>query len=188
VDLLGEVHFGRHRMQYAFGTVYLPQPYHLPREMQARIAEGVIQREHPDPQKDFPPSGYIDRWDEGSLLVRSLAPLGDAQFIAACQECARAEDLRVHLGLTLDDIEKRWQQCQNALHALIRQTRQPAQLGTMEGDHGLGLAPSISVCLEDLDADLPDADRNGLILIGMRPVGLHLNHGGRGAIASNFGR
>jgi hypothetical protein len=77
----------------------------------------------PNPEKDFPPNGYIDRWDEEFLVARSLALVGDTQFTTACQGCARAEDLRTHLGLTPDDIEKRRQQRQNAEAEAARKKR-----------------------------------------------------------------
>ena len=47
-NLLGDVLFGPRSRQVGFGTVYLREPAHLPREWQGRLAEVVRLRENPD--------------------------------------------------------------------------------------------------------------------------------------------
>lgn len=77
----------------------------------------------PDAEKDFPQEAYLHRWDDCTVLARSLTLLGDSEFTTACKGCARAEDVQAHLGLTRDDVEKRQQERQNALAEEERKSR-----------------------------------------------------------------
>jgi hypothetical protein len=98
--------------------------------------KGAAQPTHMlDPDKSLHPSSYLDLWDDGMVFRQALAVLRDADFAAACGTCEKAEDLRRHLGLTSDEVEKRRQQrqCDHAEAARKKRTfhvaGQPFEVG-----------------------------------------------------------
>jgi hypothetical protein len=138
-----------------------------------------------DAEKDFPPSGYLERWDDGGLLARSLALLDDAQFNAACEGCARVEDVQAHLGLARHDVEKRQQQRQSDQAEAARKMRTfQVAGGTFEvgkDDYGAllsRLGGSVSL------ANAPDLKSDSFTALAV-PVPGHKSRGGSGGFGKS---
>ena len=138
-----------------------------------------------DAEKDFPPSGYIDRWDDEALLARSLALLGDARFNAACEGCARVEDVRANLGLTRGDVEKRQQQRQSdqAEAARKKRTFQVAGGSFEVGKDDYGALLSRLVASVSLD-NAPDLKSDALTAL-VEPGQAHNSRGGSGGFSKS---